>query len=75
MRNEHGAMNRIRGTRIALVVLCILLALAAGMMAAAGVHGADSPGALSRQAWLWDFALSAGFPKARSRTGDGVTTG
>ena len=29
------------------------------MAAAAGVHGADSPGALTHPAWLWDFALSA----------------
>jgi hypothetical protein len=41
------------------ISLCMLGALAAGMMVAAGVHAADSPGALSHRAWLWDFAVSA----------------
>ena len=39
--------------------LGVLCALAAGMVAAAGVHAADSPGIWSHRAWLWDFALSA----------------
>lgn len=50
-----GGMHR----RLAPVVLCALLALAAGMIAAAGVHASDSPGALTHREWLWDFALSA----------------
>ena len=41
-------------------LLCALAALAAGMLAAAGVQAADSPGSWSHRAWLWDFALSAG---------------
>jgi hypothetical protein len=45
--------------RVTPAALCVTLALAAGMAAAAGVHGADSPGALTHAAWLWDFALSA----------------
>ena len=45
--------------RAASIVLCILMALAAGMIVAAGVHAADSPGSLSHRAWLWDFAVSA----------------
>lgn len=45
--------------RLAPVVLCLLLALAAGMIAAAGVHGADTPGALTHREWLWNFAVSA----------------
>lgn len=36
-----------------------LAALLAGMLAAAGVHAADSPGIWSHPAWLWGFALSA----------------
>ena len=40
-------------------LVCVLAALAAGMLAAAGVHAAESPGSLSHKAWLWDFALSA----------------
>lgn len=47
----------IHGLR--LVLICILASLAAGMLAAAGVHAADSPGIWSHRAWLWDFALSA----------------
>lgn len=42
-----------------LVLVCVLLALAAGMLAAAGIHAADSPGAMSHPSWLWDFALAA----------------
>jgi hypothetical protein len=41
------------------VVLCVLVALCAGMLAAAGANAADSPGILSHPAWLWNFALSA----------------
>lgn len=39
--------------------LCVFAALAAGMIAAAGVHAADSPGIWAHRAWLWDFAVSA----------------
>lgn len=41
------------------MALCLGAALAAGMMAAAGVHAADSPGSWEHKAWLWDFAVSA----------------
>lgn len=45
--------------RLLAILFCILAALAAGMIVAAGVHAADSPGAWSHRAWLWDFAVSA----------------
>lgn len=45
--------------RLMSIVFCVVMALAAGMMAAAGINAADSPGAASHLAWLWDFALAA----------------
>jgi hypothetical protein len=42
-----------------LIGICILAGLAGGMVAAAGVHAADSPGIWTHRAWLWDFAVSA----------------
>jgi hypothetical protein len=44
---------------VAALVGCVVAALAAGMLAAASIHGADAPGAWSHPGWLWDFALSA----------------
>lgn len=41
------------------ISMCVFVALAGGMFAAAGVHAADSPGIWSHRAWLWDFAVSA----------------
>src|SRR4051812_45295438 len=46
-------------TPIALAGICVVLALAAGMLAAAGAHAADTPGIWTHRTWLWDFALSA----------------
>lgn len=37
----------------------MVAALAMGMLAAAGVHAADSPGIWTHRTWLWDFAVSA----------------
>lgn len=41
------------------IIICVLAALAAGMIAAAGAHAADAPGSWEHKAWLWDFAVSA----------------
>lgn len=56
--HHEGVINHVM-QRVIPILLCVLAALAAGMMVAAGVHAADSPGAWSHPAWLWDFAVAA----------------